>query len=59
MDTEEYYGGTYPSPDEYEYENEEDSSDYEGYDEDYYMDRYFEEKYEFNPSDFVQVSEEE
>lgn len=57
MDTEEYYGGTYPSPDKYE--NEEDSSDDEGYDEDYYMDRYFEEKYEFDSSDFVQVSEEE
>lgn len=57
MDTEEYYGGTYPSPDEYE--NEKDLSDDEGYDEDYYMDRYFEERYEFDPSDFVQVSEEE
>ena len=57
MDTEEYYGGTYPSPDEYE--NEKDLSDDEGYDEDYYMDRYFEERYEFDPSDFVKVSEEE
>lgn len=57
MNTEEYYGGTYPSPDEYE--NEKDLSDDEGYDEDYYMDQYFEERYEFDPSDFVQVSEEE
>lgn len=55
MNTEEYYGGTYPSPDEYE--DEKDLYEDKGYDEEYYMDQYFEERYEFNPSDSIQPNE--
>ncbi len=45
MDTEEYYGGTYPSPDEYEEENEFEEDEY---DEDAYMEQYYEDRYESN-----------